>query len=96
LFAVLPSSTLAFYSVSDAVIELDGSSFKDKIRHDSGIWLVEFYAPWCGHCKSLAPIWMDAAAALQGILHVASVDAEEHKSLAGQARLWCMFICAPF
>jgi protein disulfide-isomerase A6 len=45
---------------------------------------VEFYAPWCGHCKNLAPEWKKAAKALEGIVNVGAVDCDEHKSLAGQ------------
>merc|ERR1712232_869527 len=47
--------------------------------------IVEFYAPWCGHCQSLAPEWAAAAAKtrkLKPAVPLAKVDAEAHASLA--------------
>lgn len=74
----------AFYSSSDDVIELNPSNFNNKVLQSESLWLVEFYAPWCGHCQRLTADWKKAATALKGVVKVGAVDADQHKSLGGQ------------
>jgi protein disulfide-isomerase A6 len=64
---------------SDVVI-LDSTNF-DAIVKDSGKHvLVEFYAPWCGHCKKLAPIWEKLATIFKNEKDVviANIDADKY------------------
>mmetsp|Transcript_11091 Transcript_11091/g.23921 ORF Transcript_11091/g.23921 Transcript_11091/m.23921 type:complete len:457 (+) Transcript_11091:59-1429(+) len=76
----------ALYSASSPVVDLNPANFQTKIKA-AGFYLVEFYAPWCGHCKSLVPEYEKAAKALKGMIGVGSVNADEHKSLGGEYQI---------
>ena len=46
--------------------------------------LVEFYAPWCGHCKNLAPHWAQAASELKGKVKLCALDATVNTVMANR------------
>ncbi len=84
LLALTAPSALALYSRSSGVVDLNPNNFDNRVKDSDGVWVVEFYAPWCGHCKNLAPEYQKAAKALKGFVGVGGVDCDEHKSLCGQ------------
>jgi protein disulfide-isomerase A1 len=80
LFASLAVASAAI-SKEGGVLVLDDSNF-DEAMETFPQMLVEFYAPWCGHCKKLAPEWEKAANTLvDSDIKLAKVDATEAKGL---------------
>ena len=66
------------------VIDATESSFRSEVLDNDDFVMVEFFAPWCGHCKSLAPEWKKAAAQLGGVAKMVAVDATVHSGLASK------------
>ncbi|EFA84124.1 SNF2-related domain-containing protein [Heterostelium album PN500] len=68
------------------VIDLTPENFDAEVLNKDKDVLVEFYAPWCGHCKKLAPDYEILANTYAGDKHVgiAKVDCDSHKELCSK------------
>jgi len=69
------------------VVVLDSGNFEHLTQATTGAttgdWMVKFYAPWCGHCKRMAPAWDSFAEAMEeSYVNVAKVDATANRDLA--------------
>ncbi|KAF0295579.1 Protein disulfide-isomerase [Amphibalanus amphitrite] len=80
-------STTTDVEEDEGVLILNENNFEEVVA-ETKLLLVEFYAPWCGHCKNLAPHYAKAAQQLRreegavGTARLAKVDCTRHKKLA--------------
>jgi protein disulfide-isomerase A6 len=75
---------LAFASASSNVVDLTEDNFASVLDGSKPVF-IEFYAPWCGHCKTLAPVYevfANAFAHAKDKVVIAKVDAEANRPLA--------------
>ncbi|XP_070840638.1 protein disulfide-isomerase A3-like isoform X1 [Chaetodon trifascialis] len=87
---LLPAVTFSLLSFFPAavssrrdVLELGDTDF-DYLATEHETMLVKFYAPWCGHCKKLAPEFEKAATRLKGAVQLAKVDCTAHSETCGR------------
>ncbi|MCI4428062.1 MAG: thioredoxin TrxC [Burkholderiales bacterium] len=64
-------------------VELDEAAFARHLQADIPM-VVDFWAPWCGPCRMMAPIYEQAAAQLEPGVRLAKVNTDEQGDLAGE------------
>ncbi|CUI15335.1 protein disulfide isomerase, putative [Bodo saltans] len=79
LIALLAVAIIAV--VADDAIDAKDADF-DEVVSRNALTLVKFYAPWCGHCKRIAPEWDKAATALVGKAGLVRVDCTTETAVA--------------
>jgi protein disulfide-isomerase A6 len=70
---------------SSHVRELDNDNYKQTLDNVTApVMLVEFYAPWCGHCKSLVPIMNKLSKQTSKFMPICSVNCEDNRDICEQ------------
>ncbi len=62
-----PCLCQTLYADCDDVTDLTRDSFPSHLLGADQVWVVEFYATWCGHCQRFAPVWKEFAANVRGM-----------------------------
>ena len=70
--------------MSDKITNLTNDTFKSTISGSGTPVLVDFWAPWCGPCKAIAPILEELAGELDGKLKIAKVNVDDNDSVAAE------------
>lgn len=68
-----------------AIVELNQGNFEDVVTRNDMV-IVDFWAPWCGPCRSFAPVYEQVAQKYPDIVF-AKVNTEEEQALAGMFQI---------
>lgn len=70
---------------NEEIVKLNDMSFSSKTKN--GLFLIDFWAPWCGPCKLMIPVLNELAGELKGKVTIGKVNVDEVKGTAGKFKI---------
>jgi thioredoxin 1 len=70
--------------MSEMVVELTDATFEEQIVSSKETYLVDFWAPWCGPCRLVAPIVEELASEYQDSMKVGKINVDDHQVTASK------------
>tara|TARA_B100001093_G_scaffold254401_1_gene243370 strand:- start:672 stop:989 length:318 start_codon:yes stop_codon:yes gene_type:complete len=70
--------------MSEKITELDSSNFDSTLSSSSAPIVVDFWAPWCGPCKAIAPILNELAEELGDAVKICKVNIDNNSEVASK------------
>ena len=87
LLICLIGISIQFFSKDTSVIQLNKDNFEKEVIKSDSLWLILFYAPWCGHCRAFHPQFEKLAKSTKGLFKIGAVNCEEERDLAGKYKI---------
>lgn len=72
---------------AENIVQLTTGNFKQEVENGSLPILVDFWAPWCGPCRAVAPVLEQLAEKYNGKLKIGKVNVDNESSLASMFRI---------
>lgn len=70
--------------MSDRVIEFTDGNFASEVEQGSGVTVVDFWAPWCGPCRMVAPVIEALAAEYEGRVRFGKLNVDDNPETAAR------------
>jgi thioredoxin 1 len=69
---------------SDKIVHVTDASFDEEVLKSSTPVLIDFWAPWCGPCRTIAPILDDLAGEYSGRLKIVKINVDDNPQTPGR------------